>query len=186
MLDSGSGEAPQRIESPQVKMISLETERLKLRHFQTSDFESYASMSADEEVMRFINAGKPLSRLDAWRHMAMIIGHWQIRGFGMWAVADKKSDTFLGRVGFIQPEGWPGFELGWALDRQFWNQGFATEAANKALHYGIEELGKDHIISLIDPDNIASINVAKKIGEQYEKRIDFLGHKILVFGIHAS
>ena len=167
-------------------MIELKTERLLLRHFKESDFEAHATMCADKEVMRYIAGGKPQSRLDSWLGMARIIGHWQLRGFGMWAVEEINSGELIGRVGFIQPEGWPGFEIGWALRREFWNQGFATEAANTALHYAIEELGKNHVISLIDPDNIASINVAKKLGEQFENAIEFFGKKIFVFGIHAS
>src|SRR5713226_8257785 len=92
--------------------IQLETERLLLRMWREDDFEAYAEICADPEVMRYLG-GKPLSRLDAWRNMAMMVGHWHLRGYGHWVVEEKASGKFIGRIGFLNAEGWPGFELGW-------------------------------------------------------------------------
>jgi RimJ/RimL family protein N-acetyltransferase len=89
----------------------LETERLILRMWRNEDFETYAEMCADLEVMRFLG-GKTMTRLEAWRHMGFLIGHWMLRGYGHFAVEEKSSGRFIGRIGFLNPEGWPGFEMG--------------------------------------------------------------------------
>ena len=74
----------------------LTTDRLLLRALQADDFELYAEMMASDQVTRFLGEGRPLSRVDAWRQMAMIIGHWQLRGFGLWAVEERDTGEFLG------------------------------------------------------------------------------------------
>src|SRR5262245_36978224 len=112
-------------------MATLETARLRLRMFRADDFEAYAAMCADAEVMRFLG-GQPFSRVESWRHLAMILGHWAIRHYGMWAVEERATGVFVGRIGFVDAEGWPGFELGWALARPHWGRGLATEGARAA------------------------------------------------------
>ena len=72
-------------------MVSLETDRLLLRMLQESDFDSYAEICADPEVMRYLGDGQPLSRPMAWRHMAMMVGHWHLRGYGLWAAEERAS-----------------------------------------------------------------------------------------------
>jgi RimJ/RimL family protein N-acetyltransferase len=163
-------------------MVTLETERLKLRMFREDDFEEYARITGDEQVTRYLSDGRPLERWEAWRQMAMILGHWQLRGYGPWAVEEKSSGRLLGRIGFFNPEGWPGFELGWVLSQESWGKGFATEGARRALDYAFSEMGRDHIISVIHPDNSASIRVAQRIGEKLERRAEFFGHEVLIYG----
>ncbi len=162
--------------------IILETERLILRMFREEDFDEYASFCADPEVMRYLG-GKTFNRMEAWRHMAFIVGHWHLRGFGHWAVEEKATSKLAGRIGFLNPEGWPGFELGWTLGRPFWGRGYATEGARRALEYGFNQLDQKHIISLIHPDNKNSIRVAERLGEKVEGKTELLGHDVLVYGI---
>ena len=124
-------------------MQTLRTERLVLRMLREEDFEEYAALTADAEVMRYLGEGKPLSRGDAWRQMAFLVGHWQLRGYGMWAAEEAATGRLAGRIGFLNPEGWPGFELGWTLGREFWGRGYATEGARRALEFAFTELGRD-------------------------------------------
>jgi RimJ/RimL family protein N-acetyltransferase len=159
----------------------LTTERLRLRMLLESDFEEYAAIHTDPEVTRF-TARTHLSRMDAWRHLAMIVGHWHLRGFGMWGVFEKETNRLVGRVGFHQPEGWPDFELGWTMGRASWGKGYAPEAAKRCLDFAFEEMGRDHVISLIDPLNVASIRVAEKIGETLEGEYQLDEHRLLVYG----
>lgn len=161
----------------------LETDRLVLRMFRGADFDSYARMMADPEVTRFLGNGKPLGRLEAWRSLAAHVGHWSLRGYGMWVVEEKAGGAFVGRIGFFQPEGWPGFELGWALAREHWGRGYATEGARRALAFAFTELDREHVISLIDPENAPSIRVAERLGERVEGQVELYGKEILVFGI---
>ena len=164
-------------------MITLETDRLILRMFREDDLEPYAKICADPDVMRYLGDGKPLSRGDAWRQMAMILGHWRLRGYGLWAVEEKATGNLIGRIGHFNPEGWPGFELGWVLGKPYWGRGYATEGARRALDYAFTELDRDHVISLIYPANAASIRVAERIGETLEGRTPLFGHEVLVYGM---
>lgn len=143
----------------------IETERLLLREWREEDLDAFARMSADEEVMRFIGRdGKTAGRDEAWRMMAMFIGHFQLRGYTMWAVEEKKTGEFVGRVGPWKPEGWPDLEIGWGIDRSRWGMGYATEAARASAVWVHRELDADHVIHFIDPANTRSVAVAGKIG----------------------
>jgi mannosidase alpha-like ER degradation enhancer 2 len=102
--------------------------------------------------MRYLG-GKAYSRSEAWRHLAFLIGHWHLRGYGHWAVEEKTSGKLAGRIGFLNPEGWPGFEIGWTLGRSFWGKGYAIEGARRALDYAFTQLDQAHVISLIHPQN---------------------------------
>ncbi len=145
------------------------TDRLKLRTWDLADFEALATMLADPEVARFVNPdGKPLSRFAAWQSLSSTIGHWHLRGFGMFAVEERSSGQLVGRVGPWQPEGWPAFEVGWTLRRESWGCGYAAEAASACLRYAFTELQCPHVASFIVPDNIRSIRVAERIGERPE------------------
>jgi RimJ/RimL family protein N-acetyltransferase len=165
--------------------VILETERLCLRPFRGSDFDDYAALCADPEVSRYLGRG-PFSREQAWRHLAFLIGHWQIRGYGMWALTKRETGTFLGMTGFAEPDGWPGFELAWVLTRRAWGRGYATEAARAALDYAFAVLGKTRVISLIHPANHASIRVAERLGESLQDQIEMQGRTLLVFGVDQA
>lgn len=163
--------------------IELETERLRLVRFREDHWEPYAAMCADPEVMRYLGTGVTLSREDAWRTIAGMLGHWQLRGYGMWALESKATGELVGRAGFINPAGWPGFELGWTLGRSHWGKGYAREAAREALRHAFEVMKRDRVISLIRQANAPSIRVAEAIGETLAGEVDLLGAKALVYEI---
>jgi len=84
--------------------------------------------------------------------MAMLVGHWSLRGFGSWAVEERVTGNFLGRVGLHFPDGWPDREVNWAFARQYWGKGFAFEAAQatlahafNSLHWEAELLEWEHV-----------------------------------------
>jgi RimJ/RimL family protein N-acetyltransferase len=163
---------------------TLTTERLRLRPFRRSDIEDYATLYADPEVLRHLGAGpNPWDRGRAWRHLAFVMGHWQLGGYGEWAIEEKETGAFLGAVGFSAPDGWPGFELAWILAPRWWGHGYATEAARAALAHAFIVWQRDHIISLIAPENRASIRVAERLGETLEGRITHGGREMLCYGI---
>ena len=167
-------------------MTTLETPRLLLRPFVDDDLAAFARICADPEVMQYIGAGMVLTPAGAWRAMAMFIGHWHLRGYGQWAVVERASGELIGRAGLWNPEGWPGLEVGWLIDRPCWGRGFATEAGRASLSYAFEVLGAEHVISIIQPANAASIRVAEKIGERFERRTTVDGIEALIYGIRKS
>ena len=166
-----------------VTIPTLETERLVLREVRAEDFESHAAMVGDADVMRYIGEGRALARDEAWRVLAVLAGHWQLRGYGMWAVTVRGEDRMIGRVGFYYPEGWPGFEIGWALERAAWSKGYATEAARRALAYAFDELRQEKVISVIHPENAASIRVAERIGERFDRTHPIRGEDRLIYSV---
>ena len=171
---------------PTSSVPALETERLLLRPFRDDDLDAYAAMCADPEVMRYIGARSVLSREDAWRQMAMFMGHWQLRGFGVWAVEEKASGALVGRVGLYFPEGWPDRELAWTLARLHWGRGFALEAARAALAHAFDTLAWHRVISLIDPDNRRSIRLAERLGERREGEVTLRGYRLWLYAIERD
>lgn len=152
--------------------IEMETDRLKLRQWSSSDFDRYAEIYANENLARFI--GGQMDRPRAWRHMAAIVGHWTLRGFGIWAVEEKDSGQFVGGIGLWRPEGWPELELGYWIVPETYGRGYATEAALKARDYAFNQMGADTLVSYIDPANEPSKKVAVRLGASYEKTIELL------------
>jgi len=166
-------------------MEILETERLILRPFREADLDAYAAMTGDPEVMRHLGSG-PMSRSDAWRNMATILGHWTLRGFGMWAVEDREAGELVGRVGCWKPEGWPGLEVGWMLRRSSWGRGFATEAARASVDFAFDRLKERHVISMIHGENLPSIRVARRLGMRLEGRTEVFDIPVAVYGLRRG
>jgi RimJ/RimL family protein N-acetyltransferase len=166
--------------------VTLETDRLILRMFREADLDAYAAISADPEVMRYLGDGKPLDRPNSWRQIAMILGHWQLRGYGLLAIEEKATGTLVGRAGFFEPEGWPGFELAWMLRRDSWGKGYATEAARRLLRHAFTEMKRERVISLIREGNAPSIRVAERLGERLEGRAEIFGKEALVYAIDRA
>jgi RimJ/RimL family protein N-acetyltransferase len=162
--------------------VILETRRILLRQLRQSDLDAYARICSDREVMRYIGAGNPLSREDAWRSMAQILGHWQLRGYGQWAAEDKESGELIGRIGLNNPEGWPALEVGWLIERTRWGEDLAPEGARAAIQFAFEQLGASHISSVIHPSNHASIRVAEKLGMTRERTYLLNGNEVLIYG----
>lgn len=134
--------------------------------------------------MRYIGTGVTLTRTQSWLSIAGMLGHWQMRGYGMWAVEEKASGAFVGRAGFLDPAGWPGFELGWLFGREHWGGGYATEAARRALEYAFSELRRDRVVSLIRPGNDRSVRVAERLGATLAGEVELLGGTALVYETH--
>ena len=164
----------------------LETERLLLRPFRPADIDPYAEMCADSEVMEFLNAtGSPISRADAWRQMAMYLGHWELRGFGTWAVEERGTGALVGRVGLHFPEGWPDRELGWTIARKFWGRGYASEAARAAIAHAFGTLGWTHLVSLIHPNNHRSARLAERLGYHVHGAAEVVGLRLTMYRLEA-
>lgn len=143
----------------------IETAHLILRGWREEDFEPFAAMMAEAEVARFLTGDqRAQSRAEAWRDMALFVGHWALRGYGLFAVEEKASGAFIGRVGPWQPEAWVGFELGWGLRRDYWGQGYAFEAARAAGDWAFAHFKPQRIVSLIHASNTSSQKLAGRLG----------------------
>jgi RimJ/RimL family protein N-acetyltransferase len=99
---------------------TLNTNRLRLRAFQASDLDAYASMQGNPEVMRHMVMGRASTRAEVWRTMATSLGGWALRGYGMWACEKRDDGAFVGSVGIFQPLDWPEPEIAYSIDQPFW------------------------------------------------------------------
>jgi RimJ/RimL family protein N-acetyltransferase len=164
--------------------FTRETARLILRPPHASDIDAFVEIREDPHVMRYMTVvGQSSGRIAGWRVLAMLIGHWQLRGYGQWTVLEKTTREVIGRVGLWNPEGWPGLEVGWVIRRARWGHGFATEAGREAIRFAFDDIRADHVISLIRPDNLRSIRVAEKLGEAFERTHIMDGIALNVYGI---
>jgi len=152
----------------------LSTERLILRRWLDRDRAPFARMNADPEVMRYMTRALSAAETDAF--VERIEAQFRECGFGLWAVERRADERFLGFTGLAAgvvgaPPGT--IEIGWRFDRFAWGQGYATEAARAALHFGFEEAGLPEIVSMTSTLNLASMRVMERIGLQRDPAGDF-------------
>ena len=156
----------------------IETPRLILRQWRSADAAPYTAMLADPGTARFITVdGKPVEdTMTGWRHTVVMAGHWAIHGAGMFAVEEKHSGQFVGRVGPWFPPAWPGFEVGWGIASEFRGKGYAVEAARASIDWAFAHFELDRIVHCIDRENAASQGVARRLGAEKEREIELFGH----------
>lgn len=161
----------------------IETERLRLRGFREDDTDPLFALMQDPDVVRYIGDRRIPTRQEVWRAIAGYLGHWALRGHGLWAVEERASGELVGRVGILDPLEWPGPEVAYTIGKPWWGRGYATESARAAMDWGFAQLPVDELISLIDPANAASITVATRLGERLRGETDLWGNRVLVYAI---
>jgi len=152
-------------------MTVIETPRLLLRELTDADHEALYEMYQDPRMNRFIG-GPPPPRDEYWRKVRETWpAYYALHGFGLWATVRKEDGRLLGRCGLLSQEvdGERHVEVGYALGAEFWGRGYATEAARASRDHAFRTLDVPHVISLILPDNTASIRVAEKNGMTFWK-----------------
>lgn len=164
----------------QVDGPGIETERLILRPWRASDIAGNTAMLSDPDTAQFITVTRrPVANeLEGWRNAAIMAGHWALHGFGMFAVEEKASSRYVGRVGPWYPQEWPGFEVGWGIAKEVRGRGYAVEAARAAIDWVFENLTVDRIVHCIDPINVASQGVARRLGAVIEGQSSLSGDEI--------
>jgi len=153
----------------------LRTDRLWLRRWQLEDREPFARLNSDPRVVEFLP--RLLSREESDTLADRIEAHFQRHGFGLWVVEVPGITRFAGFVGLSIPRFeavfTPCIEIGWRLDADHWNHGYATEGARAALAFGFRSLDLDEILSFTVPANVRSRRVMEKIGMTHTASDDF-------------
>ena len=181
-------------------MQSLDTDRLLLRPFTPDDLELLNVLHADPDVARYIGHGKPRSETENRSLLDKIFLSYEYEGFGHLAVLSKASGEVLGRCGLslLEVEAGPvddsgprwfwnrdsapadmrivhRIELGYTIAKAHWGAGYATESAAAVRDFAFEALEYDELMAAIFPENLASINVAKKLGFSFRGPIVAFG-----------
>jgi [ribosomal protein S5]-alanine N-acetyltransferase len=167
--------------------VELETERLLLRPLTIDDLDVFAGFYADPEVMRYLGAGRTMSRDETERSLRRMLRALEVDGFGQLAVVRKEDGEVMGRCGFLvwdaktltptteaEAKGPTELEVGYALGRPFWGHGYATEAAAAVRDQAFGPMGRTRLIAFIRHDNVASRRVAEKIGMRYERDVELM------------
>jgi RimJ/RimL family protein N-acetyltransferase len=145
--------------------IILETSRLFLREFLDSDYNDLCEILQDKDVMYAYGHSFSDEEVKSW-YNRLIIKHYAKHGFGLWAVIHKESNDVLGQCGLTIQElnGEKYLEIGYLFKKKHWHNGYAAEAALGCKRYAFETLKAEKVYSIIRDNNIASQNVAKRIG----------------------
>jgi len=153
----------------------FESKRLGFRLWLERDYELFSKMNQKETVMRYFD--HPLTKEESYALIDRIINHYNEKGYTVWAIEIKETKEFIGFIGLytahFESDFTPCVEIGWRLDDQFWNKGYATEGAKEVLKYGTEILGIHDIYSFTSEINLPSIRVMEKIGL---KKVKFFEH----------
>lgn len=170
----------------EVMSLILETSRMRLRPFRHDDLDELAAMFADEETMRYYPRPKTRNESQDW--IAWNLRVYSEYGFGLWVMESTSTSEFLGDCGLTPQtvEGVTEIEVGWHTKRDFWNQGFATEAALACRDIAFKSFGLRRLISIIDPENLPSRRVAEKIGMLEERIAIHEDYPCAIYAIERS
>jgi len=163
--------------------VTLDTPRLRLRPWQQSDYRPFARLNADHEVMRFFPA--TLSSVESDTLANTLQDNLEKNGWGIWALELKSTEAFIGFTGIQCKQGMsfsPCVEIGWRLAKEYWRQGFATEAARQALTFAFSHLQLTEVVAFTTVTNLPSRGVMEKLqmhntGRNFQHPALPIGHK---------
>lgn len=162
----------------------FETERLKIRRMNDRDIDAVAQMRGDKDVMCFIREPQKRDESESW--IKLISSRWDKEKIGFCALFEKKTGKFVGWCGLWILEETGETEVGYAIAKEFWGQGFAAEAARVFLDYGFNNLELDKIVAVASRKNTGSRRVMEKIGMNYVGTGNFYGKKLVQYAIFKN
>jgi len=143
--------------------VIAETRRLCIRRIGPDDAGAMFDVYGDAEAMRFVGDGRALTPEQCQQWVGVSLRNYEVRGYGMFAVTDRATGQVLGFAGLVHPGGHETPELKYALRREAWGQGLATEAARALLRYAFDR-GIREVIATVSPENGPSMAVLLKAG----------------------
>ncbi len=161
--------------------LVFETERLILRLLRERDVDQIFAMRSDADIMRFIR--EPQNREESVNWIKLVSSRWQTEKIGFCAIIEKQTEEFVGWCGIWRLKETDELEIGYAIAKKYWGNGFATEAALKFLQYAFQELKSKKIVAVVRPENTASRRVMEKIGMSFVKTSKFYGQNLAQYAI---
>lgn len=159
----------------------LETERLILRRFTERDVDAVFALRGDAEMMRYIRS--PQNRAETVNWLKLISSLWESDKIGFCAVIEKTFDRLIGWCGLWRLKETGETEVGYAIAREFWRCGYATEAADAFLTYGFDDLNLDKIAAVAVPENTGSRRVMEKLGMTFDYAGEFYERELVHYSI---
>lgn len=167
--------------------LIFESQHLLGRHVRAGDVDALLAVYGDADAMRWVGDGEPLTRAQCVEWVAVCARNYRTRGYGLSALVERTSGEIIGFCGLVHPAGQAEPELKYALRREHWGRGLATEAARAMLAYARDGLGLRHAIATAYPQNLASLRVLRKAGMQPSPtRTDSDGTVVCCFAWHAD
>ncbi|WP_025026939.1 GNAT family N-acetyltransferase [Caldalkalibacillus mannanilyticus] len=166
--------------------VTFETERLFFRQYSMADLPFLLTMTRDPDVMKFIGEGRALSEKETVEGLGRFIKSYEDKEHtGLLVAIEKESRSPIGHAGLIKQmiEGKQEIEIGYWLAKEYWGKGYATEAAVGCKEYGLSNLGKKRLVSIIQLENHPSMNVARKNGMQFERTVSFREKEVALYSI---
>lgn len=153
-------------------MIVLQTERLILRELTTNDAEFILKLLNEPSFLRYIGDKGVRTIEDAYEYILNnYISSYKNNGFGFYLVELKEGNVSIGLCGLVKRPSLTHPDVGFAFLPDYWSKGYAVESASAVIAYGQDTLGLTCILGITSIDNHSSMNVLKKIGLKFEKRI---------------
>ncbi|HUW16779.1 MAG TPA: GNAT family N-acetyltransferase [Actinomycetes bacterium] len=153
--------------------VVLSTDRLHLRTFRLDDLPHYAALNRDPEVVRWLGGPLTRERSDEIAEWAQLT--YAASGIGLLAVERREDAAFLGMCGLHHQQSYPDdVEVAWRLARDYWGNGYATEAATAWLDHAFGPLGAPRVISITDRPNTRSVAVMRRLGMQFDHEAEIV------------
>ena len=168
-------------------MVVTETERMKIREFDTPDVQDLNKILSDPDVMEFSSQG-PLSEAGTTGFIEWCIKSYKKYGYGQWAVIEKESGKLIGFCGLshVAVDEVDEVEIGYRLDKEHWGQGLASEAAGGVLAHGFDTLTIESIVGIVAPRHRSSIRVLNKIGFRDFSEARYCGWDVRVYRLSRN
>jgi len=163
----------------------MRSPRLTLRACTKTDGSVLESLYSDPEVARFIG-GDRLDAEAARRQASTFASVWRDHSYGQSVLIDTESGGAVGRAGLHPWPAWGELELGWVLRRANQGRGLAREAAQVWLDWATTARPAPYLISVIHPDNSASIRLAERLGFTVERHDTTPWNDVLVYRLDLT
>ncbi|MEP3279094.1 MAG: GNAT family N-acetyltransferase [Stappiaceae bacterium] len=153
-------------------MIVHETPRLLLQTWSLDDFDAFAVLARDPEVMRFISSGDTWSDAKIGWFMGLQSAYHETLGYCLWKLIDRADGAFIGFCGLAPLSMLDETEIGWWLKPSYWRKGLASEAADEVARAAFEHHHLDRIVARAYRANAPSVAIMERLGMTFDRALD--------------